>query len=190
MGAWDLDEVALQELLDQLPEPGAPTFETTGVSRAGVPAGPIVEIWFSTGRASTVARAIEELDREFRRAAAFLADGKKFPVRSTAGGLTLVSASPGSLDVVSEATGAVAAFLLSNPVQLIATLDWMWSRRPRMWGSPPPPPNATAEVVSALEGSIQAAIENDVPVRVMIRHEEGSLRTTFETRPRDGTLTT
>lgn len=110
---------------------------------AGDMEGPEVLVHFEETSALAVGTLLVDLDRELRRSAALLerrdavlpvSGGKTWPVKPISGAaLDLVSASPGSFEVVSVALGGVATALLSDPVQLAMTLSWFWEHRPSRW---------------------------------------------------------
>jgi hypothetical protein len=100
--------------------------------------GPILALDLEDSTATAAAKFILDFDREFRRAVAILdafedpshrrvkADIR--PISTTRGGLTIRSAESGSVRLLLEAYGDVQTFLLMGPMQLVITVDWLWSK--------------------------------------------------------------
>jgi hypothetical protein len=100
-------------------------------------------LFLPTGRATSVALALYDLDRETRRAVRLVESEFRTdtasedasvwrtfrPIPVSEGGFVLSRAEFRSADLILDAFGAVAAFLLSNPVQLTLTVKELlgWS---------------------------------------------------------------
>jgi hypothetical protein len=116
-------------------------------------------VWHSpTASAYRVGNDLQVLDRELRRAAAFVQGWQEDrplprPLSVQQGGLDIASSSAGSFDAVLQAVGAVSMVLLSDPVQLLLTAQALISEPftlkawlNRRQGDPIGPPTVTLQL--------------------------------------------
>lgn len=90
---------------------------------------------FDSPALQRVARDAVVLDRELRRACAVIevrAESVPTPLPTKANALEIRSASAGSLDLWIAPTGMVLEFLLSNPIQVLLTLQALFSNGSRV----------------------------------------------------------
>jgi hypothetical protein len=90
-----------------------------------------------------------DVDRELRRCLTVI-DGSARQRRTTRQNLQVVAARDGqSIDVVLASYHVLAGAILSDPLQLIMSLEWLWDRRPIRWGVTKPPAQRTFEEISS-----------------------------------------
>lgn len=90
-----------------------------------------------------------DVDREFRRSMAVLG-ASPGTGRRRRQDLQVIAAQDGrSIDVVLAAYHALSQVILSDPLQLIMSLEWLWDRRPIRWGVKRPPAQRTIEEIAA-----------------------------------------
>lgn len=111
-----------------------------------------------------------DLDRELRRAAAFVSQPGRYTDRAPRprgpAALEVVSFARGSADVLLiPIIGGITQILLSDPIQLALTLSWFWEHRPAMWGlKRPSHPTGSVEILEDLNRSARKAIRKRQPV--------------------------
>ena len=119
--------------------------------------GPAVPVFMHSVDATAygLGELLVDVDREFRRSIAVVGGslGKR---RSNRHDLKVIAAQDGrSIDVVLAAYHSLSNVILSDPLQLIMSLEWLWDRRPIRWGVKKPPAQRSFEEISA--GVIQNA---------------------------------
>ncbi len=123
-----------------------------------------------------------DLDRELRRAQAYIV-GRKTDVPRRKGELELLSAERGnSIDCVLAGFGGLAGLMLSDPIQLALTLHWFWERRPKRWGiRTPSSPLPASQILSDVTASATQAIRSGQTVSFSVdARRDGSVKVKFK----------
>jgi hypothetical protein len=151
---------------------------------------PRIEIRTPDSSAYAVGHLLLDLDREMRRSALFLrrpsSQQLETPTPPKGRAMDIEAAEPGSLGLICDAVDAVAAVLLSDPVQFTLTLTWFWEHRPRSWGLRHPAGTQPIDtMVAQVNETAQAAAQVGQATRYDIRYEPdtGAIRIRFESTP-------
>jgi len=142
--------------------------------------------------ANRVGYFLVELDRELRRTVELLTRDQareqlsegRWPRPGGPSSLVVNSATAGSLDLLVAVYDAARNLLLSDPVQLAATLMWLYQLKPKTWGTQRSPTQRTAsEIVKGLEKSAREAIKAGQPCELHVELDaDGAMNATFRTR--------
>ncbi len=126
---------------------------------------PALFVAWPTDLVVLVANDLVLLDREFRRATALLEADDRLPeyvvrrggelvprpISPDRGALAMLSMDSGSADIWVALTGAIADAMLSRPLQLLITAQWLWAHRTWFTGARLVLPSAGDPVSQARE---------------------------------------
>lgn len=169
--APDLDSIQFADLIQALQQVPVEMSDqlATLIRDAPLPMdtlGVRIEVHMEDSSAYGMGNALVDLDREFRRAFAFLerppddaplgagaslqaAPRQLQPARGRGQLEVIFSKRDGSIDLLLVGLGELARLMLSDPVQLALTFHWFWERRPQRWGIRRPQLPSAAEAISA-----------------------------------------
>lgn len=155
------------------------TFETTS--------GTVVPIYLHSADSSAygTGELLVDVDREFRRAIAILGGRTQTPSR-TRSNLQVVAAKQGnSIDVAFAAYSMLANVVLSDPLQLLMSFEWLWDRRPSRWGTRKSAnPRTFASISKRLLNNAAAATNAGYAIAISLEYDaDGSMRTIFVAAP-------
>lgn len=166
------------------------------------PRHPMLLVRSELATAAAVGDLILDVDREARRAAAFLEkvdiarpfdyrkrDGFPSPSKTARGTLVLRSAKPGSAELYLWMVGNIAQVLLSDPVQLALTVHWFLERIPKRWSARRQKDFAepVERIADRVMRSADRAIRRGAATRVRIKYSaDGDFELEFETIPTRG----
>ncbi|QYG95853.1 hypothetical protein HC251_25225 (plasmid) [Iamia sp. SCSIO 61187] len=132
--------------------------------------GLLVQVHLEDEAAYAVGDFLVDLDREMRRAETVIRTGSDKVPRRRAELLLVKATRSSSAELELLVYGGLEDVLLNAPLQFLITLDWLWQRRPKRWGSRRPAQTPDPEAaLDFMAGTAQRALDRGQQVALTVR---------------------